>query len=118
MSADLATAQSVAIVADRANLGELRTFIDHAGGAWRLCIDSWPLDMAYMVAVAGTPERIVGRAPLIIFALSRDELPDAIARACAELDDIDCAWAFLVADEARDIAARVVLRDAAPAGNA
>jgi hypothetical protein len=117
MNTSICAAQALAIVADRAHRDELQMVVSRLGGGWLTCTEAWPTPAGYMAAVAD-PERIRARAPLIIFARGLPALATAVQAACAQLDDVKCAWLLLVEPQARDVATREMLRDAIPVGAA
>lgn len=118
LRANVAQAQAVAIVIDRANRADAVASIEKLGGGWAHGIAVWPDELEFLVMVAADIERCRKRAPVLFMVRDISALASTMRMAVSLLDDVRCLWLRLVEPAALEIVSAEILRDSVPGGRA
>jgi hypothetical protein len=112
----LGTAGAVTVVMDESTPTATVERIASMGKGWALGVRVWrQTGLRYLILCAATRERIRKGAPLVLVAGNVEEVAGA---ACAELNNVQCAWMFACSPETRSAMESVLLADLTPGGHA
>jgi hypothetical protein len=89
----------IAMVIERQLIDKFAPLLEDLGAGWALVPPMFPR-MAYVVAVAGSRERMDRGVPLIYGCTRQPELRDIVELACQQCESPNLCWLLMVEDGA------------------